>query len=149
MAYTPCIVCVFPLMLHLFPPAFSLSLALVACSSVWPLNPPPFCCFSKVKVCDLERKCRSQSEHFHQLSDELLNFRLRSDTVEILQINPAPTPRISRCSEKNFSRVALGFKVQTKTGGSRLSTHNQTSDRFGIETPGLEQSMVTLTVLWG
>nr|XP_040053806.1 RIMS-binding protein 2 isoform X1 [Gasterosteus aculeatus aculeatus]XP_040053807.1 RIMS-binding protein 2 isoform X1 [Gasterosteus aculeatus aculeatus]XP_040053808.1 RIMS-binding protein 2 isoform X1 [Gasterosteus aculeatus aculeatus]XP_040053809.1 RIMS-binding protein 2 isoform X1 [Gasterosteus aculeatus aculeatus] len=70
----------------------------------------------KVKVCDLERKCRSQSEHFHQLSDELLNFRLRSDTVEILQINPAPTPRISRCSEKNFSRVALGFKVQTKTG---------------------------------
>lgn len=113
------------------------------------IKPPPFCCFSKVKVCDLERKCRSQTEHFHQLSDELLNFRLRSDTVEILQINPAPTPRISRCSEKNFSRVALGFKVQTKTGGSRLSTHNQTSDRFGIETPGLEQSMVTLTVLWG
>uniref|UniRef100_A0AAQ4RTQ7 RIMS binding protein 2a n=1 Tax=Gasterosteus aculeatus aculeatus TaxID=481459 RepID=A0AAQ4RTQ7_GASAC len=34
-----------------------------------------------VKVCDLERKCRSQSEHFHQLSDELLNFRLRSDTL--------------------------------------------------------------------
>uniref|UniRef100_A0A3B5B7M7 RIMS-binding protein 2 n=1 Tax=Stegastes partitus TaxID=144197 RepID=A0A3B5B7M7_9TELE len=42
----------------------------------------------KVKVRDLEQKCRSHSEHFHQLSKELLNFRLQSEPVDILQIDP-------------------------------------------------------------
>ncbi|KAM8829172.1 RIMS-binding protein 2-like isoform 4-T4 [Spinachia spinachia] len=70
----------------------------------------------KVNVCDLQWKCRSHSEHLHQLSDELLNFRLQSDTVEIRQTNPAFTPRISLCSEKNLPQGAVGFEVPTKTG---------------------------------
>uniref|UniRef100_A0A3Q2QIF1 RIMS binding protein 2 n=1 Tax=Fundulus heteroclitus TaxID=8078 RepID=A0A3Q2QIF1_FUNHE len=37
---------------------------------------------SKVKLCDLEQKCRSHSEHFHQLSKRLPNVRLQSEPAE-------------------------------------------------------------------
>uniref|UniRef100_A0A3B3TYA8 RIMS-binding protein 2 n=1 Tax=Poecilia latipinna TaxID=48699 RepID=A0A3B3TYA8_9TELE len=33
----------------------------------------------KVKLCDLEQKCRSHSDHFHQLSKRLPNIRLQSE----------------------------------------------------------------------
>uniref|UniRef100_A0A8C3ATG2 RIMS-binding protein 2 n=1 Tax=Cyclopterus lumpus TaxID=8103 RepID=A0A8C3ATG2_CYCLU len=73
----------------------------------------------KVKVRDLEQKCRSQSEHFHQLSNELLNFRLQSDTVDILNINPAST------SQKKLSQIIVGFEF--------LPCTPQTGDRKRLE----------------
>lgn len=87
---------------------------------------PPLCFLrrpSKVKVRDLEQKCRSQSEHFHQLSNELLNFRLQSDTVDVLKINPASTSQIPLSSEKKLSQVIGGFEAWTETGGSVRHTH--------------------------
>uniref|UniRef100_A0A3B5L5J8 RIMS binding protein 2a n=1 Tax=Xiphophorus couchianus TaxID=32473 RepID=A0A3B5L5J8_9TELE len=42
---------------------------------------------SKVKLCDLEQKCRSHSDHFHQLSKRLPNIRLQSEPVEFLNSN--------------------------------------------------------------
>ncbi|XP_051794940.1 RIMS-binding protein 2 isoform X2 [Acanthochromis polyacanthus] len=71
----------------------------------------------EVKVCDLEQKCRSHSEHFHQLSKELLNFRLQSEPVEILQIDPAS--QIPHSPEKKVAQVIVGFEVQPQTGDER------------------------------
>ncbi|XP_039635898.1 RIMS-binding protein 2 isoform X2 [Perca fluviatilis] len=70
----------------------------------------------KVKVRDLEQKCRSRSEHYHQLSNELLNFHLQSDTVDILKINPASTSQILLSPEKKLSQVIVEFKPQKQTG---------------------------------
>ncbi|XP_039635905.1 RIMS-binding protein 2 isoform X9 [Perca fluviatilis] len=70
----------------------------------------------QVKVRDLEQKCRSRSEHYHQLSNELLNFHLQSDTVDILKINPASTSQILLSPEKKLSQVIVEFKPQKQTG---------------------------------
>ncbi|XP_068430060.1 RIMS-binding protein 2 isoform X3 [Clinocottus analis] len=108
----------------------------------------------KVKVRDLEQRCRLQSEHFHLLSNELLNFRLRSDTVDILQINPASTSLIPHSSEKKVSQVSVGFEAQTKTG-DESAAHTpilisqfspctpQTGDRKRPEPPFVKSSTVT------
>ncbi|XP_029300189.1 LOW QUALITY PROTEIN: RIMS-binding protein 2-like [Cottoperca gobio] len=108
----------------------------------------------QVKVRDLKQKCGSQSEHFHQLSNELLNFRLQSDTVDILKINPASTSKIPLLSEKKLSQVIVGFEVQTKKGDE--STANQpllisqflpctpqTGDRERQELLSVKSSIVT------
>ena len=103
MKYTPCFVCFF-----LF---VSLS---------FPMLPPllSFRYLSKVKVCDLEQKCRSQSEHFHELSKELLNFRLQSDTVDILQNNPTSKSQIPFSPQWKFPQDIVGFETQLETGES-------------------------------
>ncbi|XP_010769379.1 peripheral-type benzodiazepine receptor-associated protein 1-like [Notothenia coriiceps] len=68
----------------------------------------------KVKVCDLEQRCRSQSDHFHQLSNELLNFRLQSDTAYIPKRNPDSRSQFPLSSEQRRSQVSLGFEAHTK-----------------------------------
>ncbi len=80
---------------------------------------------SKVKVRDLEQRCRSQNEHYHQLSKELLNFRLQSDTVDILKLNPTPTSHIPASPEKTLSQVDVGFETLDKTGGSLASAQGR------------------------
>ncbi|XP_069019288.1 RIMS-binding protein 2 isoform X3 [Embiotoca jacksoni] len=70
----------------------------------------------KVKVHDLEQKCRSHSEHFHQLSKELLNFRLQSQPVDILQINPTAASHSSFSPEKKLPQVIVGFEDQPEIG---------------------------------
>uniref|UniRef100_A0A3B4TU83 RIMS-binding protein 2 n=1 Tax=Seriola dumerili TaxID=41447 RepID=A0A3B4TU83_SERDU len=99
----------------------------------------------KVKVRDLEQKCRSQSEHFHQLSKELLNFRLQSDTVDILKINPTSTSQIPLSLHKKLPQVIVGFEGQPETGGSIVPPHFQTStgDREGPELLSVKSSTVT------
>uniref|UniRef100_A0A4W6DES5 RIMS-binding protein 2 n=1 Tax=Lates calcarifer TaxID=8187 RepID=A0A4W6DES5_LATCA len=123
MKYTPCFVCwnIFFLMFCSF---FFHSLLL----SITPI----FCChhcLSKVKVRDLEQKCRSQSEHFHQLSKELLNFRLQSDTVDVLKINPTSTSQILLSPDKKLPQVTIGFEAQPGTGGSVMEDEASPSPR--------------------
>uniref|UniRef100_A0A8D3BAF7 RIMS-binding protein 2 n=1 Tax=Scophthalmus maximus TaxID=52904 RepID=A0A8D3BAF7_SCOMX len=76
----------------------------------------------EVNVRDLEQKCRSQSEHFHQLSKDLLNFGLQSDTGDILKINPS---RIPLSPDKKLPRVVVGFEAQPEKGGSVVPPHRQ------------------------
>uniref|UniRef100_A0A3Q0RPB2 RIMS-binding protein 2 n=1 Tax=Amphilophus citrinellus TaxID=61819 RepID=A0A3Q0RPB2_AMPCI len=66
----------------------------------------------KVKVRDLEQKCQSHSEHFHQLSKELLNFRLQSEPVNILKINTTQIPdsQIPSSPEKKLLQAIVGFE---------------------------------------
>lgn len=120
MKYTPCFMC--SLMIR--------SLSLYLFSPLPPLgHRHPLCSLrrlSKVKVRDLEQKCRSQSEHFHQLSEELLNFRLQSDTVDVLKSNPASASQIPLSPEKKLSQVIVGFEAQPQTGGSGASARGQT-----------------------
>ncbi|XP_076614785.1 RIMS-binding protein 2-like isoform X4 [Chaetodon auriga] len=108
----------------------------------------------KVKVRDLEQKCRSQSEHYHQLSKELLNFRLQSDTVDILKINPTSTSQIPLLPEKKLSQVIGGFEAQPETGDESaantpllisqfLPCTPQTGDREKPELPSVKSSTVT------
>ncbi|XP_063744984.1 RIMS-binding protein 2 isoform X2 [Eleginops maclovinus] len=105
----------------------------------------------KVKVCDLEQRCRSQSEHFHQLSNELLNFRLQSDTAYIPKINPDSRFQIPLSAEK---KVSLGFEAQTKTGDESaadppllisqfLPRQPQTGDRNRQDLLSVKPSTVT------
>uniref|UniRef100_A0A3Q3JUS2 RIMS-binding protein 2 n=1 Tax=Monopterus albus TaxID=43700 RepID=A0A3Q3JUS2_MONAL len=68
--------------------------------------------------CGLEHKCRSQSEHFHQLSKELLNFHLQSDTVDICKIKPTSTTQISLSPDRKLLQVISGFRALSETGGS-------------------------------
>ncbi|CAJ1071172.1 LOW QUALITY PROTEIN: RIMS-binding protein 2-like [Xyrichtys novacula] len=64
----------------------------------------------KVKVHDLEQKCRSQSELYTQLSKELLNFHLQSDTVDIQIIKPNSTSEIPLTPKRKLPQA------QTETG---------------------------------
>ncbi|XP_068561981.1 RIMS-binding protein 2-like isoform X2 [Cebidichthys violaceus] len=89
----------------------------------------------KVKVRDLEQKCRSQSEHFHQLSNELLNFRLQSDTVGVLTNNPASASQIPLSSEKTLSRVVVGFEAQTENGDESAANTPLLISQFSPCTP--------------
>ncbi|XP_041826823.1 RIMS-binding protein 2 isoform X8 [Melanotaenia boesemani] len=70
----------------------------------------------KVKVCDLEKKCRFHSDHFRQLSKELLNFRLQSEPVVILRNNPTFASQIPSSTEKKPSKVTVGFEAQSRKG---------------------------------
>lgn len=103
-----------------FAPAFSFIFSL----SFMPLIPLlSSYCLSQVKGYDLERRCRSQNEHYYQLSKELLNFHLQSDTVDILKINPTSSSHVPLSPEKKPSQVIVGFEAQTDTGGPGLSTY--------------------------
>ncbi|XP_034458199.1 RIMS-binding protein 2-like isoform X16 [Hippoglossus hippoglossus] len=83
-----------------------------------------------VKVRDLEQKCRSQSEHFHQLSKELLNFNLQSDTVDILKINPTSTSQFLVSPNRKLPRVIFGFEGQRETGDENATHTPQLISQF-------------------
>ncbi|XP_037835424.1 RIMS-binding protein 2 isoform X3 [Kryptolebias marmoratus] len=109
----------------------------------------------EVKLCDLEQKCRSHSEHFHQLSKELLSFRLHSEPVEILiQNRSTPASRILSSPEEKLSEVTVEFGVQSKTGDESaantpplisqfLPCPTQTGDGEPSESLSVEPSTVT------
>uniref|UniRef100_UPI0037E7ADB1 RIMS-binding protein 2 isoform X2 n=1 Tax=Semicossyphus pulcher TaxID=241346 RepID=UPI0037E7ADB1 len=109
----------------------------------------------KVKVHDLEQKCRSQSEHYHQLSKELLNFRLQSDTVDVLKINQNSTSQIHLSpAKKKLPQVIAGFEAQTEAGDESaantpllisqfLPCTTQTGDRERLELLSVKSSTVT------
>ncbi|XP_034458198.1 RIMS-binding protein 2-like isoform X15 [Hippoglossus hippoglossus] len=84
----------------------------------------------EVKVRDLEQKCRSQSEHFHQLSKELLNFNLQSDTVDILKINPTSTSQFLVSPNRKLPRVIFGFEGQRETGDENATHTPQLISQF-------------------
>lgn len=77
----------------------------------------------KVKVHDLEQKCKSHSEHFQQLSKELLNFRLQSESVNILKINTTriPDSQIPSSPQKKLLKAAVGFEAPPETGVCHLT----------------------------
>ncbi|KAM4527996.1 RIMS-binding protein 2 isoform 2-T2 [Odontesthes bonariensis] len=89
----------------------------------------------EVKVCDLEQKCRSHSEHFQQLSKELLNFRLQSEPVKIPEHNPTSTSQIPSSTEKKLSQVTVGFKAQAKRGDESVANTPPLISRFLPSTP--------------
>ncbi|XP_061590305.1 RIMS-binding protein 2 isoform X3 [Cololabis saira] len=70
----------------------------------------------EVKVCDLEQKCRSHSENFHQLSKELLNFRLQSAPVEIVKINPSSASQTRSLPGNRVPTVIAGLEAKSKKG---------------------------------
>uniref|UniRef100_A0AAX7VKA0 RIMS-binding protein 2 n=1 Tax=Astatotilapia calliptera TaxID=8154 RepID=A0AAX7VKA0_ASTCA len=69
---------------------------------------------SEKTVRDLEQECRSHSEHFHQLSKELLNFRLQSEPVNIPKSNTTSASQIPPSPQKKLSQVR--FEAQPETG---------------------------------
>uniref|UniRef100_A0A672ZMU5 RIMS binding protein 2 n=1 Tax=Sphaeramia orbicularis TaxID=375764 RepID=A0A672ZMU5_9TELE len=85
---------------------------------------------SKVKVHDLEQKCRLQSEHFHQLSKDLLNFHLQSNTVDILQISPTSKSHIPFSPEKKLAQVVVGFEPQLQSGDESAANTPQLISQF-------------------
>uniref|UniRef100_A0A671TM53 RIMS-binding protein 2 n=1 Tax=Sparus aurata TaxID=8175 RepID=A0A671TM53_SPAAU len=108
----------------------------------------------KVKVRDLEQQCRSQSEHYQQLSKELLNFRLQSETADILKIKPTSTSQRPLSQEKKLSQVIFGLKPQPETGDESaantpllisqfLPCTPQTGDRERPELLSVKSSTVT------
>ncbi|XP_029371465.1 RIMS-binding protein 2 [Echeneis naucrates] len=110
----------------------------------------------EVKVRDLEQKCRSQSEHFHQLSKELLSFRLQSDTVDILKINSTCTSQIHQSQVKKHPQVIVGFEGQTETGNESAASTQilisqilpcmpETWDREGPESLSIKSTVTTDT----
>ncbi|XP_037547686.1 RIMS-binding protein 2 [Nematolebias whitei] len=110
----------------------------------------------QVKLRNLEQKCRSHSEHFHQLSKDLLSFRLHSEPVEILvQNRSTPSSWIIFSPEEKLSEVIVEFEVQSKTGDenaantlpliSQFLPHPaQTGDREPSEPLSVKPSTVTM-----
>ncbi|XP_061913488.1 RIMS-binding protein 2-like [Entelurus aequoreus] len=81
----------------------------------------------EVKVCDLEQTCRSQSEHFHQLSKEVLSLRLQS----ILQLSPP-----LKCQGPRTSQVGPRDLVGSES--RRTQCPQQTGDKGGPHWPSVK-----------
>uniref|UniRef100_A0A668A0Z5 RIMS-binding protein 2 n=1 Tax=Myripristis murdjan TaxID=586833 RepID=A0A668A0Z5_9TELE len=77
----------------------------------------------RVKVRDLEQKCRSQSEQFQQLSKELLNFHLQSDTVDVLGTGSCSGYQIPLSPEKRLSQILNRLATQPEAGGPLFLPH--------------------------
>ncbi|XP_061656058.1 RIMS-binding protein 2 isoform X2 [Phyllopteryx taeniolatus] len=107
----------------------------------------------KVQICDLEQTCRSQSEHFHQMSKELLNFRLQSHPVAIL-LSKAPSKSHNLLSaEEQLPKVVVGFENQPEAGDEQapnvpplisqfLQCPQQTGDRERPDWPSVKSCTV-------
>ncbi|XP_057674545.1 RIMS-binding protein 2 isoform X6 [Corythoichthys intestinalis] len=107
----------------------------------------------EVQICDLEPTCRSQSEHFHPLSKELLNFSLQSRPVEIL-LSKAPTKSSNFLpTEEELPKVVVGFETQPEAGDERapntpplisqfLQCPQQTGDRERPDWPSVKSRTV-------
>lgn len=74
---------------------------------------------------DLEQQCRSQSEHLHELSKELLNFHLQSDTVDIYKINSTSVSQIPLSPDRKLPQVIAGFEAQRERGESATLLRNK------------------------
>ncbi|XP_056146931.1 RIMS-binding protein 2 [Lampris incognitus] len=83
-----------------------------------------------VKVHDLEQKCRSQSEQFHRLSKELLNFRLQSDAVDILGTDSYSKSQTPLSPEKKLSTILNRLASQTETGDESVASTPPLISRF-------------------
>uniref|UniRef100_A0A3B5PUP2 RIMS-binding protein 2 n=1 Tax=Xiphophorus maculatus TaxID=8083 RepID=A0A3B5PUP2_XIPMA len=70
----------------------------------------------EVKLCDLEQKCRSHSDHFHQLSKRLPNIRLQSEPVEFLNSNSTLVSQIPTSSKEKLSQVIDEFEAWMQKG---------------------------------
>uniref|UniRef100_A0A8C7LXE7 RIMS-binding protein 2 n=1 Tax=Oncorhynchus kisutch TaxID=8019 RepID=A0A8C7LXE7_ONCKI len=70
----------------------------------------------RVKVRDLELKCRSQTEQFGQLSKDLEDFRLEADTVDILSTEPFSKHNVPFCPENKLSQILNGLAAQAGKG---------------------------------
>ncbi|XP_016534235.1 RIMS-binding protein 2-like isoform X11 [Poecilia formosa] len=70
----------------------------------------------EVKLCDLEQKCRSHSDHFHQLSKRLPNIRLQSEPVEFLNSNSTLVSQIPTSPEEKLSQVIDEFEARLQKG---------------------------------
>uniref|UniRef100_A0A674AGN4 RIMS-binding protein 2 n=1 Tax=Salmo trutta TaxID=8032 RepID=A0A674AGN4_SALTR len=70
----------------------------------------------EVKVRDLELKCRSQTEHFGQLSKDLEDFRLEADTVDILSTEPFSKHDVPFHPENKLSQILNGLAAQAGKG---------------------------------
>ncbi|XP_014854650.1 PREDICTED: RIMS-binding protein 2-like isoform X9 [Poecilia mexicana] len=70
----------------------------------------------EVKLCDLEQKCRSHSDHFHQLSKRLPNIRLQSEPVESLNSNSTLVSQIPTSPEEKLSQVIDEFEARLQKG---------------------------------
>lgn len=73
-------------------------------------------CLRKVKVRDLELKCRSQTERFGQLSKDLEDFRLEADTVDILSTEPFSKHDVPFHPENKLSQILNGLAAQAGKG---------------------------------
>uniref|UniRef100_A0A674AG42 RIMS-binding protein 2 n=1 Tax=Salmo trutta TaxID=8032 RepID=A0A674AG42_SALTR len=83
----------------------------------------------EVKVRDLELKCRSQTEHFGQLSKDLEDFRLEADTVDILSTEPFSKHDVPFHPENKLSQILNGLAAQAGKGEhSQLPTLHSTGD---------------------
>uniref|UniRef100_A0A674AJD3 RIMS-binding protein 2 n=1 Tax=Salmo trutta TaxID=8032 RepID=A0A674AJD3_SALTR len=83
----------------------------------------------RVKVRDLELKCRSQTEHFGQLSKDLEDFRLEADTVDILSTEPFSKHDVPFHPENKLSQILNGLAAQAGKGEhSQLPTLHSTGD---------------------
>uniref|UniRef100_A0A4W5P0W3 RIMS-binding protein 2 n=1 Tax=Hucho hucho TaxID=62062 RepID=A0A4W5P0W3_9TELE len=70
----------------------------------------------RVKVRDLEQKCRSQTEQFGQLSKDLEDFRLETDTVDILNTEPFSKHDVPLHPENKLSQILNGLAAQAGEG---------------------------------
>ncbi|KAM4531968.1 RIMS-binding protein 2 isoform 3-T4 [Fundulus diaphanus] len=70
----------------------------------------------KVKLCDLEQKCRSHSEHFHQLSKRLPNVRLQSEPAEFPNSYSTLGSQSPASSEEKLSQAIAESEAQLQKG---------------------------------
>ncbi|XP_017163368.1 RIMS-binding protein 2-like isoform X9 [Poecilia reticulata] len=70
----------------------------------------------EVKLCGLEQKCRSHSDHFHQLSKRLPNIRLQSEPVEFLNSNSTLVSQVPTSPEEKLSQVIDEFEARLQKG---------------------------------
>ncbi|XP_035995717.1 RIMS-binding protein 2 isoform X4 [Fundulus heteroclitus] len=70
----------------------------------------------EVKLCDLEQKCRSHSEHFHQLSKRLPNVRLQSEPAEFPNSYSTLGSQSPASSEEKLSQAIAESEAQLQKG---------------------------------
>ncbi|XP_077594109.1 uncharacterized protein LOC144211006 [Stigmatopora nigra] len=74
----------------------------------------------KVQICDLEQTCKSQSDHFHPLPKDLLNFSLHSCPSYIVLCNTTTKSSNLLLTEEQLPKVIVGFETLPKPGYERV-----------------------------
>ncbi|XP_053723184.1 RIMS-binding protein 2 isoform X2 [Synchiropus splendidus] len=104
----------------------------------------------EVKITDLEQKWRSQTEHFHHLSKELLNCHLQSDSVETRPSYPtyysqsptSPNKQVPPVIRSEDSGNEIAANTSLLISGFSLS-QPQTGDRGRPQVLPVKSSAVT------
>ncbi|KAM8872586.1 RIMS-binding protein 2 isoform 3-T4 [Synchiropus picturatus] len=104
----------------------------------------------EVKITDLEQKWRSQTEHFHHLSKELLNCHLQSDSVETHPSYPtyysqsptSPNKQVPPVIRSEDSGNEIAANTSLLISGFSLS-QPQTGDRGRPQVLPVKSSTVT------